>query len=229
MKRSTINDLVRDAVDFLNKCQFYLPPFAFWTPADWAKKGEESREIIDRQLGWDVTDFGQGQFEKVGAILFTLRNGSVTDLKRGKGKLYAEKIMVLQPGQLLPMHFHQTKTEDIINRGGGHLVVKLYKADNDNNFSKDEISFSLDGVIHRIQAGHTVTLNPGESITITPRLYHSFWAEDEPVLAGEVSTVNDDQHDNHFYDAIPRFPTIEEDEPPLYFLVSDYPKFIGRR
>jgi len=37
----------------------------------------------------------------------------------------------------------------------------------------------------------------------------------ETVLAGEVSTVNDDEKDNRFHEAFARFSTIEEDVPPL--------------
>jgi D-lyxose ketol-isomerase len=42
---------------------------------------------------------------------------------------------------------------------------------------------------------------------------------------GEVSLVNDDRADNHFHAAVGRFPQIEEDEPPLHLLVTDYPKY----
>jgi D-lyxose ketol-isomerase len=42
------------------------------------------------------------------------------------------------------------------------------------------------------------------------------------VLVGEVSRVNDDQVDNRFYEPVGRFPTVEEDEPPLYLLMNDY-------
>ena len=44
-------------------------------------------------------------------------------------------------------------------------------------------------------------------------------------LIGEVSRVNDDNVDNHFYDIQGRFPDIEEDEPILYPLFSEYPEF----
>jgi D-lyxose ketol-isomerase len=47
----------------------------------------------------------------------------------------------------------------------------------------------------------------------------------ERELVGEVSVVNDNKSDNRFYDPIGRFPKIEEDESPLYLLVSDYPRY----
>ena len=51
------------------------------------------------------------------------------------------------------------------------------------------------------------------------------WAEKGygPCLIGEVSMVNDDTNDNRFYEPQGRFPTIEEDEPPLYLLCHEYP------
>ncbi len=222
MKRSQVNGLLRDAIAFFEAHRFCLPPFAFWTPADWSAKGPEVKEIIEQRLGWDVTDFGQGRFAEVGLLLFTLRNGSAADLKRGKGKLYAEKAMIVRPGQVTPMHSHWAKTEDVINRGGGRLILELYAADEHGEPSGADVYFSSDGVSHREPAGHLISLDPGESITLTPGLHHTFWAEDGAVLVGEVSTVNDDARDNWFRDTIGRFPRIEEDESPLHFLVSDY-------
>ena len=47
------------------------------------------------------------------------------------------------------------------------------------------------------------------------------------VLVGEVSSVNDDSADNCFFETIGRFPTIVEDEAPLYLLVNDYSTFLS--
>jgi D-lyxose ketol-isomerase len=226
MKRSEINMILREAVAFLEQRRFHLPPFAFWTPEDWRAKGPEVAEIVERRLGWDVTDFGLGDFERSGLLLFTLRNGSVENLQAGRGKLYAEKIMMVRAGQLTPLHFHWQKTEDVINRGGGSLLVRLYNAGPDGSDLLDTaVAVQMDGVRRVVEAGGTVTLHPGESITLETRVYHSFWGEPGKgtVLAGEVSAVNDDQTDNRFYEPLGRFPSIEEDEPPLYLLVGDYP------
>ena len=59
-------------------------------------------------------------------------------------------------------------------------------------------------------------------ISLEPGCYHAFWAADSKALVGEVSLVNDDNTDNYFYEPVGRFPTIEEDEPPLRLLVKDY-------
>jgi D-lyxose ketol-isomerase len=227
LKRSEINNILRKNDAFLREYQFHLPPFAYWTPEEWAQKGEEVRQIVDRQLGWDLTDFGQGDFEHLGLTMFTMRNGSLQDLKSGKsgGELYCEKMLIVEVDQVTPFHFHWLKTEDIINRGGGKLVIQLYNATEDGDFADTDVIVSTDGVVRRVKAGGMIVLEPGESITLVPWCYHKFWAIEAPVLAGEVSLVNDDEADNRFHDPVGRFPTIEEDEPPLYLLVGDYPDY----
>ncbi|HEY2593236.1 MAG TPA: D-lyxose/D-mannose family sugar isomerase [Chloroflexota bacterium] len=225
MKRSEINAILRGADAFLKQHQFALPPFAYWTPEEWAAKGPEVREIADRRLGWDITDFGSGDYERIGLFVFTLRNGAPENLTSGQGKTYAEKIMVVGVDQVTPLHFHWIKMEDIINRGGGKLVVKLYNATEDEGLADTDVTVSIDGVLRTVPAGGTLTLGVGESITLEPYCYHAFWAAEGTVLAGEVSRVNDDNTDNRFYDAAGRFPAIEDDEPLLRLLVNDYDRY----
>jgi len=88
---------------------------------------------------------------------------------------------------------------------------------------------SLDGVKRTFEAGAVVEIGRGESITMPPRLYHSFWgkAGTGTVLIGEVSSVNDDTVDNKFVEHVVRFDAIEEDEPPLHLLYQDYAKFLN--
>lgn len=225
MKRSEINEIIREADAFLKSYQFLLPPFAYWTPEEWASKGDEVRQIVERRLGWDMTDFGQENFEKVGLSNFTLRNGSLADLKQGMGQLYCEKILIVGVDQVTPLHFHWNKTEDIINRGGGKLVIQLYSATKEESLADSDVTVYTDGMERRVNAGGTIVLSPGESITLIPYCYHAFWSTGSPVLAGEVSLVNDDNSDNRFYEPIGRFPQIVEDEPPLYLMVNDYEKY----
>ena len=61
-------------------------------------------------LGWDITDFGMGDFDKVGFSLITLRNGNVFMDKYTKP--YAEKLLYMKEGQSAAMHFHWNKMED---------------------------------------------------------------------------------------------------------------------
>jgi len=227
MKRSEINQIMRSADAFIRSRGFYLPPFAYWAPEEWRQKGKEIHEIVENKLGWDITDFGSGDFEKVGLFLFTVRNGAPQNWKTLQGKLYAEKIMVVQNGQITPMHFHWSKMEDIINRGGGNLIIQLYNSTPDEQPDKTSaVQVSMDGVVHSFPAGGEVRLKPGESITLTSHLYHKFWGKGGPVLVGEVSLVNDDETDNRFYEPVGRFPSIEEDEAPLHLLCTDYPQYV---
>lgn len=103
-------------------------------------------------------------------------------------------------GQVTPMHYHWKKMEDIINRGGGTLVIRLYRRDEQTDLldEKSTIQVAVDGKQITVNAGGLVKLKPGQSICLTPFLYHSFWAEDGVVLAGEVSMANDDLTDNRF-------------------------------
>jgi len=229
MKRSEINAIMREADAFMKSNNFYLPPFAYWTPDEWRSKGDEVSEIVENNLGWDITDFGQGNYEKLGLFLFTIRNGGLENLRTGQGKTYAEKVLIVDVDQVTPMHFHWDKTEDIINRGGGRLAIKLYNSTEDEQLADTDITVSMDGVRRTLKAGDTVMLNVGESVTLPTGLYHEFWGVDSRVLVGEVSKVNDDANDNKFLDSVGRFPDIDEDEPPLHLLVGDYTKYYGDR
>lgn len=227
MKRSEVNTLISDALAFMGEMKFLLPRFATWTPQAWQAKGPEVSEIVTSELGWDITDFGSGDFRKVGLVIFTIRNGTFAELKKPQGKIYAEKMLIIQENQITPTHFHHQKMEDIINRGGGDLAIQLWNVKDDNSRADTPVTVSVDGTKVTVPAGGTVTLAPGDSICLTQRLYHKFWAAPGkgPVLAGEVSRVNDDHVDNYFHDGVGRFPEIEEDVPPLHLMIMDYPKY----
>ncbi len=225
MKRSEINAVIRDADAFIRGHGFHLPPFAYWTPEEWTRLGPEASEIAAAGLGWDITDFGRGDYAHFGLFLFTIRNGMAANLRLMRGKLYAEKVMIAGLRQFTPMHFHWSKTEDIINRGGGDLAIELYNATEDEQLAGTDVTVSVDGVVRTVRAGTILALRPGESITLVDHCYHAFWGERERVLVGEVSLVNDDDRDNRFLEPIGRFPDIEEDDPPLHLLVKDYGRY----
>ncbi|HSO88288.1 MAG TPA: D-lyxose/D-mannose family sugar isomerase [Draconibacterium sp.] len=224
MKRSEINQLIRESIEFFDKMNFKLPPWGYWEPKDWKGKYDTCSEIVDNMLGWDLTDFGSNDFHRRGLILFTIRNGN---FKKDK-KPYAEKAMIVEEIQETPMHFHWSKMEDIINRGGGNLVLELYASDNKEAFSDAEFDIKIDGVKHHLKPNSTVILTPGESICLEQGIYHRFYGEPGKgkVFVGEVSAVNDDTSDNRFFEPVGRFPEIEEDEAPIHLLASDYKKFI---
>lgn len=215
MRRSEINQRIREGETFIASHGFALPPFAFWTPEQWRRLSPEGRELIDHGLGWDLTDFGLGDYAHFGLLLFTIRNGRL-----GTPRSYCEKLLVVGQDQITKFHFHQAKTEDIINRGGGTLELVLYNAAA-GGLADTPVRVQVDAVWRDLPAGGLVHLAPGESITLPPGLVHQFTARGAPVLAGEVSTVNDDTHDNFFLEPLGRFPTIEEDEAPYRLLVGD--------
>lgn len=223
MKRSEINAIMRSAKQLFADYRISLPPFVLWTPEEWKTKGPEVQEIKDNMLGWDITDFGQGDFSKIGLFLITIRNGNQKMVDKYP-KTYAEKLMIVREKQITPMHFHWNKMEDIINAGGGNLIIKLYNATPDEKLADTDVVVSMDGVQHTFPAGTEVCLHPGQSITLTPGLYHRFWGEagKGTVLVREVSMCNDDANDNCFYDPAGRFPEIEEDEAPLHLLCNEY-------
>ena len=218
MKRSSINQYIDEALVFFNEHQFYLPEWVKWSPEVWNLKGEECNEIRFNQLGWDVTDFSSGAFLEQGLTLVTIRNGNV---KRDK-KVYCEKIMMVRENQVTPIHFHWKKMEDIINRGGGTLVLKLWKANANEELTMEKVTVQIDGVTTRINPGELLKLYPGQSIAFEPYIYHTFWAEDGHCMVGEVSTVNDDVNDNRFLNELGRFSEIEEDEKPRFVLCNEY-------
>jgi len=221
MKRSEINANIVKAKELFASLNFHLPRWAFWSPADWEKASAEASEIKECMLGWDITDFSSGDFARVGLTLFTIRNGNLANAENEK--TYAEKIMLVQPQQVTPMHFHWAKMEDIINRGGGNLVIELYNATLDDKLDEHrDVVVSIDGIEHTYKAGTQVTLEPGDSITLPRRAYHKFWAEGSDCMVGEVSMVNDDTKDNHFLTPLGRFPVIDEDESAIHLLCNEY-------
>jgi D-lyxose ketol-isomerase len=229
MKRSEVNEIIRESDKFIRSFGYVMPPFAYWSPEELkARTASDSKAILQARLGWDITDYGQGKFDELGLFLFTTRNGNQEDLKKGGGMLYAEKIMISREKQLSPMHRHIVKAEDIINRGGGTLVLELFNSNPDGSVDETtDVEVATDGRIVRQKAGGLLKLQPGESVTLLPGNWHAFWGEGGDVLIGEVSTVNDDLTDNIFREPIGRFSSIDEDEAPLHLLVSDYDKWLA--
>lgn len=204
MKRSEINAVIKKFEALMKEHCFELPPYLGFTPEEWQDKGHEYDEIRDNMLGWDVTDYGEGDFDKLGLALITIRNGNVHNPKYQKP--YAEKIIMCDSGQVSPMHFH-------------------YNADKETEQLADtDVEICQDGRRYTMPAGTKVILHPGESLTLYPYLYHEFVIpEGGPVLIGEVSMCNDDNTDNRFLNPLGRFPTIEEDEAPYRLLCNEYP------
>ena len=227
MKRSDVNAIIREAERFIASFGFRLPPFADWSPKDMQARRPHIDAIVDARLGWDITDYGQGTFDALGLVLFTTRNGRLSDLRSGGGMAYAEKIMISRRDQISPLHRHIVKAEDIINRGGATLAIEMFESDGNGALDpRAPVIVRSDGLRRELPAGGVLKLAPGESVTLMPGNWHKFWGDGGHVLIGEVSTVNDDTNDNVFAERIGRFGTIEEDEAPYRLLVSDYPVWL---
>ncbi|MBP3919872.1 MAG: D-lyxose/D-mannose family sugar isomerase [Clostridia bacterium] len=225
MKRSEINAAITRAMAALQKENITLPAFASYTAEDWKKLGARCENAVSVMLGWDVTDFNSGDFLHKGCTLFTVRNGS----KSGIGTPYAEKYLIFSdtPPQEIPLHFHFEKTEDIINRAGGVMCIELYNSTADGEIDyKNDVTFYTDGIKNVLPAGSVIEITTGNSITLTPGLYHRIFVKEGTgiLIAGEVSSINDDTCDNRFATPTKRFCGIEEDEPIQYFLANEYDK-----
>jgi D-lyxose ketol-isomerase len=161
---------------------------------------------------WDVTDFGLGDFDRFGLVLITLTAEPE----------YCEKLMFARRGQTTPCHTHARKKEDIICRHG-ELGLRLWPARPDPTQAQP-VTFDvpINGGPTSVRPGEWLHLSAGSRVTLVPGIWHEFAPASDECIIGEVSTANDDLHDNFFLDpAIGRFPAIEEDEPALFRLLSE--------
>ena len=226
MRRSEINQIIIESIDFIESFGFFLPPFAYNKIGKMILEKESYTNIINCKLGWDITDYGKKSFRDIGLCLFTIRNGNL--IKSDNNIIpYAEKIMISRKNQISPMHRHIVKTEDIINRGGASLAIEMFNSNPRGNldFNK-QVSLLINSQHHFLKPGEIIKIDPGESVTLFPGNWHKFWGDGGDVLIGEVSSINDDNNDNIFYEKILRFSEVEEDEDPIHLLVSDYKKYI---
>ena len=177
MKRSEINKALRELEAMCRQEHCYLPSFCNFTPEQWQSVGHEYDEVRDCMLGWDITDYGLGDFDKVGFSLITIRNGNRA-IQDKYPKVYAEKLLYMKEGQYSPNHFHWYKTEDIINRGGGNVLIRVYNSLPDESIDKvSDVTVHCDGKAYTVPAGTQIRLTPGESIHIPQYLYHDFNVE----------------------------------------------------
>lgn len=223
MKRSEVNHAIEWAKELLKKNNVTLPAMAYWDMDTWKENEKNLDTVHEVMLGWDITDFGAGDFDKIGSVFYTVRNGSIKD--PSVGVPYCEKYIVMKDGQRLPEHYHVLKTEDIINRAGdGILQVFLWNADQDGNQLDTDVEIYMDGIKHVVKAGEPVLVYPGCSLSITPYIAHIFGPlpGSGDLIVGEVSKVNDDNTDNYWLEQTYRFSKIEEDEAIEHPLCNEY-------
>ena len=228
MKRSEINRAILWAKALLREHGIRLPGYAYWEMDKWKREWDRCETIERAMLGWDVSDFGSGDFSTLGAVLYTVRNGCAQD--GSIGVPYCEKYILMREGQRMPKHFHRSKTEDIINRAGGVLTVYLWNTDAKGNALDTDVRVLMDGMASTFVAGEAIDVHPGNSVSIQPHVAHIFGPKRGcgDLVAGEVSKVNDDNTDNAFLETVSRFAEIEEDEAPLHPLCNEYARLLGR-
>ncbi len=159
---------------------------------------------------WDVTDFGLGRWEEASLVLVNL----------AEHPEYCEKLMYARVGMETPAHCHHQKKEDIISRWGT-LRIQVWPGRPGESMPAT-FELLVNGEPRTVESGCCIDLTSGERVTLVPHVYHSFVPLTDECIIGEVSTANDDLHDNFFIDPeIGRFPEIDEDEPPLLKLISD--------
>jgi len=227
MKRSEVNSALVWAKDLLQKNNMRLPRYAYWDMEKWHENKDSLDTIKKVMLGWDISDFGTGKFDEVGAVLYTVRNGDMNNPEIGVP--YCEKLLLFKEGQRLPKHYHVFKTEDIINRAGGVMYLLLWNADPKTGEQLDtDVTVYMDGIPSTYKAGEEILVYPGDSITLPPYVAHIFGPKPGcgELIAGEVSKVNDDNTDNYFLEQTYRFAEIEEDEAILHPLCNEYAKVI---
>lgn len=164
------------------------------------------------QPRWDITDFGLGDFARFGLTLVSLADEPE----------YCEKLMYARRGQTTPCHAHRRKKEDIICRHG-ELTLRLWPASPGMGAAMAAyFTVSVNGIQRSHAAGATLVLAAGSRVTLPAGVWHEFFPSGDECIIGEVSTANDDLHDNVFLDpAVGRYPGIDEDEPPLVRLISE--------
>lgn len=165
---------------------------------------------LPRYPTWDVTDFGLGDWRRFGLVLLNLADEPE----------YCEKLMYAKRGMTTPAHAHLKKKEDIIARWGTLKVTVWPHAE--EHLEPVAFEVKVNGYPQQVQSGETISLSAGERITLVPGVYHEFVPATLECIIGEISTANDDLHDNVFVNAsVGRFPRVDEDEPRIVRLLSD--------
>jgi D-lyxose ketol-isomerase len=159
---------------------------------------------------WDVTDFGLGDWRRFGLVLVNL----------AEEPEYCEKLMYAQKSMTTPAHAHKKKKEDIICRWG-KLAVKVWAGEPARS-ANQSFRLPVNHEDQEVSSGSVVQLEAGSRVTLIPGVYHEFYPVSEECIISEVSTANDDLHDNFFVNPnVGRYPDIEEDEAATMRLISE--------
>ena len=135
---------------------------------------------------WDITDFGLGDWRRYGLVLVNLADEPE----------YCEKLMYAQEGMTTPAHAHAKKKEDIICRWG-KLAVQVWASKPPLGENKP-FGIPINHEEQTVTSGSVIELDAGWRVTLVPGVYHEFYPLSDECIIGEVSTANDDLHDNFF-------------------------------
>ena len=221
MKRSELNRYIAEADAFFAKNHFMLPPFAQWTPQEWETKGPEVNEIRDPAtgLGRDGFRFGRLPPDRPHGLHAT--NGLSPDGE--PSKVYAEKIIYVREGQVTPFHYHASRMVDTLTEAGREARWWFHFTFHPRRRTRGNPSLCfLRWSSVSCRRGRCGDAGSGQSVTLPPFLYHTFYAVDGDALIGEVSSLNNDDTDNFFLDKLPRYPAVVEDEAPTRLLCTEY-------
>ena len=213
--QSFINETLKCTEASLRNAGVCLPSFSAMSPQQFLALGQEATaDIRTKGLGWDVTGFGHGpdEFDRHGLVLFTLLNEPE----------YAAKWLRAKFHQVTPIHYHPNKKETL-EVHLGTMAFMVWDKDARGGFLNTRVNLQRDGGRrHSYLPGEIYTLDQGDSVTLPPHTWHTFWGVHSDVIIRETSTNNDDEGDNVFEEGQPRFNPKIMDEEPYRWLVSDY-------
>lgn len=234
MKRSDIDYAIERAISNAKKYGVALPLWAEWNPEEFEKNADGIRH---QKLGWKVVDFGLGDFEHCGLVIFVLCSALVDELGEPLAKpscignyeypvtSFSRKYLFVQAGQTEPHHFHRQKArKEVSVIAGSPVRFELAWAENDTTLSSKKVDVAIDGIWHNLPAGGAVMVNPGETITLPGNLSHVISvAEGGPdSIMLETSTANNDRNDNIFPFMTPTSKPVEEDTKARYQLLDEH-------
>lgn len=120
------------------------------------------------------------------------------------------------------MNRNVVEEEDIINRGGGKMVMELLNQRNDGRVEEEkEVNVEKDGRIVKKKEGENMKIKKGERVKIMKGNWKDLWGEGGDVMIGEVQNVNEDMKENILREKIGRLQDIEEKEKKLNMIVYD--------
>ena len=228
MKRSRVNDIIEEGDAFIRSFGYVMPPFAYWSPEE--LKARRPRRHHRRAARLGHHRLRAGRVRRARAVPVHRPQRRADDLTRGKGMLYAEKIMISRKDQLSPMHRHIVKAEDIINRGGGKLVLELFMSRPDGGIDEEaEVEVPTDGVVRRMPAGGLLKLEPGESVTLDARRLARLLGRGRRRADRRGLDRQRRPHRQHLRaERSGASPRSRRTRSRMHLLVSDYDRLIGR-